>query len=198
MYWCLPTKQQTFMTCHQIIITLYFQKTLMSGLKKIQSSKYVLVFTDKTANLYEMSPDQCNSLLKNNINKTCRKTELITKTKIEKETRKLSKSLKLDNKMECYKIKYHKGNFKQNTKCRLSKKRYRTSQQNVYCTDYRDVNNITKFNQWRNTSTVIKWFQNITNENNYRFIKFDISEFYPSISEEVLEKSINFANGITN
>ena len=100
--------------------------------------------------------------------------------------------------MECYKIKYHKGNFKQNTKCRLSKKRYRTSQENVYCTDYRDVNNITKFNQWRNTSTVIKWFQNITNKNNCRFIKFDISEFYPSISEEVLEKSIIFANGITN
>ena len=26
----------------------------------------------------------------------------------------------------------------------------------------RDVNNIAKFNQWRNISTVIKWFQNIT------------------------------------
>ena len=62
----------------------------------------------------------------------------------------------------------------------------------------RDVNNITKFNQWRNTSVEIKWFQNITNKNNCRFIKFDISEFYPSISEDFLEKSINFAKGMTN
>ena len=55
-----------------------------------------------------------------------------------------------------------------------------------------------KFSQWRNTSTVIKWFQSITNKNNCRFIKFDISEFYPSISEELLEKSINFAKSMTN
>ena len=33
-----------------------------------------------------------------------------------------------------------------------------------------------------NTSTLMKWFQNIPNKNNCRFIKFDISEFYPSIS----------------
>ena len=48
------------------------------------------------------------------------------------------------------------------------------------------------------TPTVIKWFQNITNKNNCRFIKFDISEVYPSISKEPLEKSISFANGLTN
>ena len=57
-----------------------FQKTLMSVLKKIQSSKNVVVLTDKTADLYEMSPDQYNSLLKNIITKTYRKTEFITKT----------------------------------------------------------------------------------------------------------------------
>ena len=52
----------------------------MSDLKKIQSSKNAVVLTDKTANLYEMSPDQYNSLLKNIITKTYRNTELITKT----------------------------------------------------------------------------------------------------------------------
>ena len=57
-----------------------FQKTLMSDIKKMQSSKNAVVLTDKTASLYEMSPDQYNSLLKNIITKTYRKTELITKT----------------------------------------------------------------------------------------------------------------------
>ena len=44
----------------------------------------------------------------------------------------------------------------------------------------------------------IKWFQSITNKNNCRFIKFDVSEFYPTISEELLEKSINFAKNMIN
>ena len=41
-----------------------FRKILISDLKKTKSSKNVLVFADKIANLYEMSPDQCSSLLK--------------------------------------------------------------------------------------------------------------------------------------
>ena len=77
-----------------------FRKTLILDLKKTKSSKNVLVFADKTANLYEISPDQYSSLLKENITKTNRKTELITKTRIDKELRKLSKPLKLDRKMK--------------------------------------------------------------------------------------------------
>ena len=172
-----------------------FQKTLISDLKEIQSSKNVLVFADKTANLYEMSPDQYNSLFKNNITKTYTKTELITKTRIDKETSKLSKPLKLNNKMKCYAerhafitLKYHKENLKQNTKCRLinpAKREIGRVSKMYLAQIIRDVNNITKFNQWRNISTVVKWFQNITKKNDCRFIKFDISELYPSISEEL-------------
>ena len=57
---------------------------------KIQSSKNVLAFANKTTNLYEMSPDQYNSLLKNSITKTykkltsLRKPELIKKLEISK------------------------------------------------------------------------------------------------------------------
>ena len=73
-------------------------------------------------NLYEIKPDQFNYSLENNITKTYRKTELI-KTRIDKVTRNLSKSLKVDNKMECYDknhvFKDHKENSNQNSKCRL-------------------------------------------------------------------------------
>ena len=79
-----------------------FLKTLTSDLKKIKPSNALLVFADKTINLYYMPPDHYNSLYKNSITKTYIKTELITKTTIDKETRQLSKPLKLDIKMECY------------------------------------------------------------------------------------------------
>ena len=62
----------------------------------------------------------------------------------------------------------------------------------------RDVNDITKKSQWRNTYTVINWFQNITNKNNCRFIRSDMSEFYATISGELLEKAVRFAKSMTN
>ena len=48
-------------------------------------------------------------------------------------------------------------------------------------------------NQWKNTSTVIKWFENLQNKQKRRFIKFDIADFHPSITEHLLERSIEYA-----
>ena len=53
-------------------------------------------------------------------------------------------------------------------------------------------------NQWKNTSEVINWFNNIRNKNECSFVCFDIENFYPSISPELLDKSIQFAKEHTN
>ena len=42
-------------------------------------------------------------------------------------------------------------------------------------------------------TTVIKWFENLQNKQKRRFIKFDIADFYPSITEHLLERSIEYA-----
>ena len=47
-----------------------------------------------------------------------------------------------------------------------------------------------KYNQWKNTNNVIEWFEN---KPNCTFIQFDIKEFYPSITEEILNTAITFA-----
>ena len=116
--------------------------------------------------------------------------------------------MKLDNKIECQTephafitLRDYNENFKQNAKCRLinpAKREIGQVSKLYLARNIKDINNIKKFNQWRNTLTVIKWFQNITNKNDCRFIIFDISEFYPSISEEFLKKSISFAKSMTN
>ena len=51
-------------------------------------------------------------------------------------------------------------------------------------------------NQWRNTLQVINWFKNLTHEKNRRFIKFDIADFYPLISEDPLSRAISYARTI--
>ena len=51
-------------------------------------------------------------------------------------------------------------------------------------------------NQWKNTQAVITWFKSIENKRSSSFIKLDIVNFQPSITKELLTKSINYAQSI--
>ena len=55
----------------------------------------------------------------------------------------------------------------------------------------------TGFLQWRNTGSVIDWFKSIDKKENCKFLKFDIADFYPSISKDLLLKSLKFARRYT-
>ena len=48
-------------------------------------------------------------------------------------------------------------------------------------------------NQWRNTDSLITWFENIKSKNKCIFMQYDIEEFYPSISEDLLKKALDHA-----
>ena len=78
-----------------------FQSTLSKELNKIRSSRNLLVFADKTTNLYEMPPNQCKTLQNNKITKMYCKTDSNSKQNIDKEAKKLSKELNLEGKMLC-------------------------------------------------------------------------------------------------
>ena len=56
----------------------------------------------------------------------------------------------------------------------------------------------TKYNHWKNSESVIDWFVDIEEKQKKSFIQFDIVDFYPSISKELLEKSLTFANEFIN
>ena len=51
-------------------------------------------------------------------------------------------------------------------------------------------------NQWRNTRQVINWFKNPMHRQNWRFIKFDFPDFYPSILKDLLSRAISYARTI--
>ena len=53
-------------------------------------------------------------------------------------------------------------------------------------------------NQWKNTSSVIEWFKAIKNKQHHSFICFDIVEFYPSISQDLLNRALDFASAYDN
>ena len=104
-----------------------FQKKLLEDMNNIKSGEDLHVFADKTTNLYEMTPEQYETILTNNVKKTYWKAERSTQLNVDKEAKIISKkTLQLDKRMEHYakrpafiSLKDHKGNFKHNTKCCL-------------------------------------------------------------------------------
>ena len=53
-------------------------------------------------------------------------------------------------------------------------------------------------NQWRNTQNIIEWFGNIKEKISHFFISFDIVDFYPSISENLLDQALSWASDLTD
>ena len=54
----------------------------------------------------------------------------------------------------------------------------------------------TGLNQWQSSDQAISWFNGILNKQNFTFLKLDIVAFYPSISEELLDKAISWAKNL--
>ena len=56
--------------------------------------------------------------------------------------------------------------------------------------------NLLHLNQWKNTQLVIDWYKGIDNKQHYKFIMFDIKDFYRSISEELPTDALTFVETI--
>ena len=107
--------------------------------------------------------------------------------------------LMIDKRHAFITLKGHKDKFKNNPKFRL----INLSQSEVGSISKVYFSNIIstlagkiRTKQQRNTPKVINWFKNLTHKENRRFIKFDIANFYPSISEDLLSGTISYARTI--
>ena len=50
-----------------------------------------------------------------------------------------------------------------------------------------------KVNEWKDIEIVVNWFKKIPNKHLYKFLMFDINDFYPSIKDKLLWEAIRFA-----
>ena len=103
-----------------------FQKQLKNDLKEIKKSSDLLVFADKTSNIYKMSTGDYNKLLKDNITKTYKHAPPKFEKSINLEAKHLATNLELDDRIERLArtpanitLKDQKENFDVNTPCRL-------------------------------------------------------------------------------
>lgn len=180
------------------------QRKMNDDISYINKSNEIIVFADKTNNLYSVNPNYYEKLLKENITKSYKiaddnvinnindsTQELITKNKIQGKIEKLDKSEAFIT------IKDHKENFPADIKCRLinpSKAyiaRYSKFLLDKIVTEVRSHAGLV---QWKNTFEVLSWFKDIKDKKNKCFVSFDIVDFYPSITKEHLIKSFEFAS----
>jgi len=98
-------------------------------------------------------------------------------------------------------LKDHKENFANRPTCRLinpSKTEVGRISKQILEEINRELVNATKVNQWKNTSSVLHWYKQLPNKRNSTFICFVVVEFYPSISEALLNRALDFASRHVN
>ena len=180
-----------------------FQNQLNKDVKKIRKSKNVYILADKSPNVYEVNPSDYNKLLKNSITTHYKKSDDTTEHEINKEAKEIVSQLDIADRVdklsknECYiTLKDHKENFQNNPKVRLINPA-KTNIGQITKVYIQDINSSilskTKLNQWKCTSEVINWFTKIENKSRSSFLVLDIVDFYPSISAELLNTVLEYA-----
>ena len=185
-----------------------FQTKMKNDISKIKSSPNIFVPADKTTNMYEIPPDNYKKLLYENITKTCKKSTSRLENSINMEAKYIAKKIKLDHRIECLAktpafitLKDHKENFRTSHPCRLinpSKSELGKISKTILEQVNKSLVDSLKVNQWKNTDSVINWFNALENKPQCVLIQLDITEFYPSITEQILDDAINFAKQHAN
>ncbi len=185
-----------------------FLNTINKDLKTINNSKNVYVFADKTKNIYEISPTEYNKLLTENITKSYKLGHDSITANINEELCNISSQLNIGNRIDVMAeteafitLKDHKDNFESKPKYRLinpAKSELGKVSKVILDSINQKIRSTTNVNQWINSQSVINWFKEIEHKSHYNFVSFDVVDFYPSITEDLLDKAIAWAKTIVN
>ena len=115
----------------------------------------------------------------------------------------IAEKLELDDRLYAFSkrdayitVKDHKENFRNNTKCRLinpAKSDVGKISKKILSRIVTSVREMSQLNQWKNSFSVVEWFKCLENKKELSFLEFDIVEFYPSITENLLKRALNYA-----
>ena len=185
-----------------------FLDNLNNDLRKVKSSPNVFVFADKTRNVYETSPENYRKIVTENITKTYKIAEHGVLDDINNDLKHIADELSISDRIETMApkdafitFKDHKENFQNNPKFRLinpAKSELGKISKTILDNINSQIKNNTGLNQWKNSLSVIEWFKNIDDKPRNTFLSFDIADFYPSITENLLNKAILWAKNDTS
>ena len=181
---------------------------MKEDVSSINSSTEVLIFAHKINNIYKVTPEQYKKFLKDNVTKTYKKSSDLLEKSINMEIKQIAKKLERSDRIEhlarssaFITLKDHQENFSSKLPYRLinpSKSELgKVSKQILEKINKVMVQHL-NVNQWKNSTSVIKWFTALENKNDCVIIKFEIQKFYPSITKDILKTSLLFTNKYQN
>ena len=181
-----------------------FQRTLNTDIDtKIKKPNNLLVPADKTTNYYSMSTATYEKLITENVTKTYKKSSPKVVDELNSQSARVAEKRGLDKRIEklaereaFITLKDHKPEFHAHPTCRLinpSKSEIGIISKRILDEINTTIIQKTQINQWKNTSSVLKWFRNLDHKENLSFICFDVCDFYPSITVKLLSKALDFA-----
>ena len=185
-----------------------FQNRIKKDISEIKKSKEVLVSADKTANIYKVQPHEYRRLLNNSVTKLYKKSDENIVKVVSKEGKTIAEKFEVAERMningsnECFiTFKDHKDNFLNNPSTRLinpSKNEIGRISKRVLEIVNSKLRLSTGVKQWQNTKQVIDWFNGLEHKSSGKFMIFDVKDFYPSITESLMELSLRFASEFIN
>ena len=185
-----------------------FLKDLEKDLENLRKKNVnkVIVAADKTRNLYKCSAEWYKKTVRTEITKDYRGVEDSELNHVNEEAADIAEKLGLEKRMQAFPKKEvyvtttdHKEDFARKPKFRLINSAKpdigRVSREKLQ--DWmKRLRTKLDLNQWRSTQEVIDWFNGLENKQELKFIKFDIESFYPSITKELLNKTIKWAKSV--
>ena len=179
-----------------------FQTELRQHINEIRNSSEIIVKADKSSNLYKVPVDSYKKLVDDNVTATYKLSSDSEVKKVNREAAKISKKLKIHERVDRYiesnafvTIKDHKENFPGRVQCRLlnpAKSNIGKISKKILADAVKKIKVKAEVNLWRNSTEVIDWFSKIQNKRNVSFLKFDVVQFYPSISEDLFSKALDW------
>lgn len=183
------------------------QKKLSKDVKEIKEEKNIFVKADKMTNYYKTEAKDYVTLVDKNVTKTYKKTNPKVPDMITLKDEKIAEKLELDDRVEVSALtdsfiilKDHKPDFINNPTCRLvnpSKSEIGIIGKNILDCINKEIIQATKVNLWKSTNNTIEWFKAIPEKDKHAFITFDVCNFYPSISEDLLLNALDYASRFT-
>ena len=162
---------------------------------------------DKSRNLYELDKNRYEKILRENVTKNYRLAPAEAHAEINTEAQRIATRLDVADRMDTLApkdafitLKDHKDNFENSLPCRLinpAKSEVGLVSKRLLDRINVDLRNKLAVQQWKNSADVTAWFAAIEDKGRCVFTCFDVCEFYPSISEELLLKAVRFARKST-
>ena len=185
-----------------------FLNAMSEDIKNINNMNHLLISADKSSNIYKFDKDDYSKHLQNNVTKTYKKSNQNTVNTVNLEAKKIAENLSITNRVEkmleneaFITVKDHKEGFPHRLSFRLlnpSKSNMGKISKCILDKINSAIISQTKVNQWKNSKSVINWYDNLPEKHNSSFICFDVENFYPSISKQLFDNTINFAKQCIN